>query len=103
MLRNKRKRQAVIGQRQGTDLVMLAGLPAHPLRQILHTLNRDTSQKPYEFDGIPSAAKDWGDLYKDSTLKAVEGGHCSETSIDLFRTNADATPHLFLVCPLQRR
>ena len=72
MAKNNRKRGTVVDRRQGTDLVLLAGLPKNPLRWILETLSRDTSKRHCRFEGIPSTKYDWKDLYRGSTLTAIQ-------------------------------
>ena len=72
MGKNKRNRRPVMEQRQGTDLVLLAGLPNNPLKWILETLSRDTSKKHCRFEGIPSTNQDWKDLYRSPTLTAIQ-------------------------------
>ena len=59
-------------QRQGTNLVLLVGFPQNPLTWILYTLSRDTSKRHYRFEGIPSTKHDWKDLYRKSTLNAIQ-------------------------------
>ena len=72
MARNNRKKRDVIGQRQGTDLVFLAGFPHDPLLWILDTLAKDPSKRHIRFEGIPSTKDDWKDLYKEATLAAIQ-------------------------------
>lgn len=72
MAKNKRKRGTVVDQRQGTDLVLLAGIPKNPLKLILESLSRDTSKRHCKFEGIPSTKHDWKDLYRGSTLTAIQ-------------------------------
>ena len=72
MAKNKPKRKAVIGQRQGTDLVFLAGLPRNTLSWLLDVLSRDTSKKHLTFDGAPSKNDDWKPLYGDPTVMNIQ-------------------------------
>ena len=72
MARKKGNKRTVIEQRQGTDLVLLAGLPQDTLQWTLETLAKDPSKKHVKFEGIPSTKDDWKDLYKDSTLIAIQ-------------------------------
>ena len=72
MAKNKRKRRTVLAQRQGKDLVLLAGLPKDTLKWILETLSRDTSKRHCKFTGTPSTKSDWKDLYRESTLTEIQ-------------------------------
>ena len=72
MAKNRAKKRAVIGQRQGTDLVFLAGLPRNTLSWILDTLSKDTSKKHLKFEGAPSIKDDWKDLYGQSTVGNIQ-------------------------------
>lgn len=73
MAKNRTKKRGVIGQRQGTDLVFLAGLPRNTLIWILDVLSKDTSKKHLTFGGAPSIKDDWKDLYSQSTLGNIQG------------------------------
>ena len=68
MAKNRTKKKPVIGQRQGTDLVLLAGLPRWSLSWLLKVLDGDRSKKQFEFAGVPSIKGDFKDLYVESTL-----------------------------------
>lgn len=72
MAKGKSKKQTVVGQRQGTDLVVLTGLPSESLASVLETLSNDTSRKDLSFEGTPSIDNDWMDLYRQSTLASIE-------------------------------
>lgn len=71
MGRKKRNKRSVTGQRQGTDLVFLAGLPRNTLAWLLDVLRKDTSKKHLSFDGSPSTKDDQQDLYGLTTLKNI--------------------------------
>ena len=73
MGKNRTKRRAVLGQRQGSDLVFLAGLPRNTLNWILDILSKDTSKKHLTFDGAPSIKDDWKNFYSQSTLGNIQG------------------------------
>ena len=95
MAKSKRKKRTVIGQRQGTDLVLLAGLPENPLRWILQTLSRDPSKRHCRFEGIPSNVHDRKDLYRDSTLTSIQ--ELVGSSVAKGSSGAMPTPRRILV------
>ena len=95
MARGKSKKQTVVGQRQGTDLVVLAGLPRVPLASILNTLSHDTSKKDLSFGGTPSIENDWMDLYRQSTLTSIE--EIIRASISRNSSSSKPTPRRILI------
>lgn len=95
MSKGRSKKQTVVGQRQGTDLVVLTGLPKEPLAYILKTLSDETSWKDLSFEGTPSIDNDWMDLYRQSTLASIE--EIIRASISKNSSSSKPTPRRILI------
>ena len=83
---NKRKQ---VGRGQGSNLVVIAGLPRDSLGWIKSKLARDTAQKPALYVGAPASPNDWRNFYKKNYI--------AETLELIERESSSLSPHRVIV------
>lgn len=66
------KRRTINGPGQGSDLVLLAGLPLDTLKTVQNRLASDRNRRPAKYDGAPSPKNDWNGLYSDGIATAIQ-------------------------------
>ena len=89
MTRRKSKRRAAVGSYQGTNLVLISGLPRDTLEWVKRRLMGDTSKRPAHYVGVPAPPNDLKELYTRPNI--------TETLRVIQRETDTHTPHRIIV------
>ena len=71
MPKKRKNKRRVVRPTQGSNLIVILGLPRDTLTWVQRQFEGDTSQRSARYVGAPSPNSDWGHLYKKKTISEV--------------------------------